>query len=238
MSPEEIALATVIVAVGASIQGVMGFGLGLIGAPLLALFEPALVPGPLLFAVLPLTILVALRERGALDLHGVRWALVGRLPGTVAGSLAVASLPHGPLAILLGLVVIAAVVMSVAGWRLRPTTGTMLTAGMASGFMGTATSIGGPPMALVYQRHSGPQLRATLALYFVIGGWLSLLMLALAGEFRGAELRAGLVLLPGVLAGFICSGWLGGVLDRGYTRTAVLAFSTAAAIALILTELL
>jgi uncharacterized protein len=234
----ELLLATAIVAAGASIQGVMGFGLGLIGAPLLALFEPELVPGPLLFAVLPLTVLVAMRERGALDLRGVRWALVGRVPGTIAGSAAVALLPHGPLAILLGTVVLAAVLLSITGWHVRPTTVTLLTAGAASGFMGTATSIGGPPMAIVYQRQTGPQLRATLALYFVIGGCLSLLMLTLAGEFRGTELRAGLVLLPGVLVGFAGSKRLARLLDRGYTRVAVLACSAAAATALILTELL
>lgn len=238
MTTEELLLATAIVAVGASIQGVMGFGLGLIGAPLLALFEPELVPGPLLFAVLPLTVLVAMRERGALDLRGVRWALVGRVPGTIAGSAAVAVLPHGPLAILLGLVVLTAVLLSISGWHVRPTTGTLLTAGAASGFMGTATSIGGPPMAIVYQRQTGPQLRSTLALYFVIGGCLSLLMLTIAGEFRGQELRAGLVLLPGVLVGFAGSKRLARLLDRGYTRMAVLGCSAAAAVALILTELL
>lgn len=238
MSLLELAAATLIVAVGAAIQGVMGFGLGLIGAPLLALFEPDLVPGPLLFSVLPLTILVAMRERGALDFRGVRWALVGRVPGTVAGSLAVAALPNGPLAIMLGVIVIVAVVMSVKGWHVRPTTATLVTAGATSGFMGTATSIGGPPMAIVYQRHTGPQLRASLALYFVLGGVFSLLMLTVAGEFRGAELRAGLVLLPGVLLGFAASARLARVLDRGHTRSAVLGFSAAAATALILTELL
>jgi uncharacterized membrane protein YfcA len=238
VSAEELALATLIVALGASIQGVLGFGLGLIGAPLLALFEPELVPGPLLFAVLPLTVLVALRERGALDIRGVRWALVGRVPGTIGGSLAVALLPHRPLAVLLGGTVLVAVGLSVSGWHVRPSTRTLLTAGAASGFMGTATSIGGPTMAILYQRHTGPQLRSTLAAYFVVGGMLSLLMLSLAGEFAGAELRRGLVLLPGVLVGFTGSRRLAVVLDRGHTRAAVLAFSAAAALALILSQLL
>jgi uncharacterized membrane protein YfcA len=233
----QLLIATVVVAVGASIQGVMGFGLGLIGAPILALLDPDLVPGPLLFAVLPLTVLVARRERGALDFHGVRWALVGRLPGTIVGSLAIAALPEGPLAVMLGGLVLVAVAISLAGWHVRPTTGTLLTAGAVSGFMGTATSIGGPPMALLYQRQSGPELRATLAAYFVVGGVISLTVLSLAGEFAGAELRAGVILLPGVLAGFAGSAALGRFIDRGHTRTAVLGFSAAASIALIVQQL-
>lgn len=237
MTLTQLVIATAVVAVGASIQGVMGFGLGLIGAPILALLDPNLVPGPLLFAVLPLTIMVARRERGALDFRGVRWALVGRLPGTVVGSLAVAALPERPLAVLLGSLVLVAVAISLAGWSVQPTTGTLLGAGLMSGFMGTATSIGGPPIALLYQRHSGPQLRATLAAYFVVGGMFSLAALSWAGEFGMTELRAGLVLLPGVLVGFLGSAALGRLIDRGYTRPAVLAFSGAAAVALIIQQL-
>jgi uncharacterized membrane protein YfcA len=233
-----LALASLVVAVGASIQGVMGFGLGLVGAPLLAMLDPDLVPGPLLFAVLPLTVLVARRERGSLDFHGVRWALVGRVPGTIVGSLAVAALPNGSLAIMLGLLVLFAVGISVAGWHVRPTTGTLLTAGAVSGFMGTATSIGGPPMALLYQRQSGPELRATLAAYFVVGGMVSLSALAWAGEFGSDELRNGAVLLPGMLAGFYGSRTLARFIDRGHTRGAVLGFSAAASVALILQQLL
>ena len=238
MTGTELLLATLVVALGASIQGTLGFGLGLVGAPVLVLLDPELVPGPLLFAVLPLTILVALRERGALDLRGVRWAIAGRIPGTILGSIAIAVLSQSALALMVGVVVLVAVVLSVAGWHLRPTARTLATAGAASGFMGTATSIGGPPMAMVYQRHTGPEMRASLAAYFMLGGAFSLTALALSGEFGTDELRRGLVLLPGVLAGYVGSGLLARFLDRGYTRPAVLAFSAVSAVALILRELL
>jgi uncharacterized membrane protein YfcA len=237
VSGGDIALATAAVAVGACVQGVVGFGLGLIAAPLLALLDPDLVPGPLLFVGVPLTVLVALRERAALDFHGIRWAIAGRVPGTIAGSVAVALLPDGPLVVLLGFVVLLAVVLSVGGWSVRPTTGTLVSAGLASGFMGTATSIGGPPMAMVYQRVTGPQLRATLAAYFVFGASFSLLTLAVAGEFGAHELELGLTLLPGVLAGFALSWLAARVLDRGYTRVAVLGCSAASALVLIGTQL-
>jgi uncharacterized membrane protein YfcA len=237
VSAAQLLLVTLVVGGGAALQAVLGFGLGLIAAPVLALVDPTLVPGPLLFVMVPLTLLVARRERGSLDLRGIRWALAGRIPGTIAGSLAVAALPERHLAILLGGVVLLAVVLSVAGWRVRPTSSTLLMAGAASGFMGTATSIGGPPMALVYQRRSGPELRATLAAYFVVGAAFSLATLSVAGEFDGAGLAQGLWLLPGVLAGYATSGHLARFLDGGHTRTAVLVASASSATVLILRHL-
>jgi hypothetical protein len=234
----EILVITLVVATGACIQSAVGFGLGLLAAPVLALYDTDLVPGPLLFVMVPLTVLVARRERSALDFHGLRWAFVGRVPGTIAGSLAVASLPEGGLAVLFGSLVLVAVALSVAGWTLHPTTGTLVTAGAASGFMGTATSIGGPPMALVYQRRSGPELRATLAAYFVVGATFSVAALAVVGEFGGRDVRLGLVLLPGMLAGYALSGRAAKVLDRGYTRAAVLGFAALSSVVLIARELL
>lgn len=238
MTIAEVALATVIVAIGACIQGTVGFGLGLVAAPLLAMLDPDFVPGPLLFVGVPLTVLVAVKERASLDFHGIRWAIAGRVPGTIAGSVAVALLPEGPLVVLLGLVVLVAVVLSIGGWHVAPTTGTLVTAGVASGFMGTATSIGGPPVAMVYQRHTGAQLRATLAAYFLFGAAFSLAALAAAGEFGGRELTMGLTLLPGVVGGFSLSWLVARALDRGYTRAAVLGFSAVSAVVLIAQELL
>jgi uncharacterized membrane protein YfcA len=238
VSVAAIVVATLVVAVGASIQGTLGFGLGLIAAPILALLDPALVPGPLLFSILPLSVLVARRERGSLDLEGVRWAIIGRIPGTVLGVGAIAVLSQSALALMVGVVVLVAVALSVAGWQVTPSARTLATAGAASGFMGTATSIGGPPIAMVYQRQAGPEMRASLAAIFLFGGLLSVGLLVASGEFWTGELRHGLLLVPGVLVGYVGSGRLAGFLDRGYTRTAVLALSAVSAAALIVRELL
>ncbi len=75
-----------VVVVGSALQGAVGFGLGLLGAPLLVFVDPSLVPGPLLAAALFLTILVAFREHAAIDFRGVSWALMGRVPGTFLGA--------------------------------------------------------------------------------------------------------------------------------------------------------
>jgi uncharacterized membrane protein YfcA len=237
VTPVDVAVVTLAVVVGACVQGSVGFGFGLIAAPVAALVDTRFVPGPLLFSGVVLAVLVALRERGALDWLGIRWAVAGRIPGTLLGAWAVAVLPEQGLVIMFASAVLAAVALSLAGWTLRPEPATLLGAGATSGFMGTVTSIGGPPMALVYQHHTGAQLRATLALFFLIGAAFSLLVLGVAGEFRAEELRLGLLLVPGMIAGFLISRVAAHYLDRGYTRVAVLAFSTAASIALLVQQL-
>jgi uncharacterized membrane protein YfcA len=100
--------------------------------------------------------------------------------------------------------------------------------------MGTLTSIGGPPMALVYQRERAARLRSTLAGFFLFGAGLALASLVAAGEVGRAELRDGVLLLPGLVLGLAVSRTLRPYVDRGWTRPAVLALCLAAAIILII----
>jgi uncharacterized membrane protein YfcA len=150
----------------------------------------------------------------------------------------VVTLPDRTLIVVFAFLVLIGVILSVIGWNVMPTPGTLFTAGATSGVMGSITSIGGPPMALVYQHRSGPELRATLALFFVFGSALSIFLLSIAGEIGRGDVRTAAALLPAMLVGYFASRWVGRWLDHGYMRPALLGFSAAASIALLLTELL
>lgn len=236
MTTFEWAVALVAVFVGACAQGSIGFGLGMLAAPVLAITDDDFIPGPLLLVAMVLTCLVALRERGGLDWRGLKWAIVGRIPGSILGTVAVVLLPDRGLIILFAVLVLIGVGLSVAGWRLRPTSTTLLSAGAMSGFMGSITSIGGPPMALVYQHRSGQELRATLAAFFVFGSTLSITLLLIAGEMHAVDFRRAGLLLPAMLLGFAVSIPLSSVLDRGYLRPVLLAFSGSTATLLLILE--
>lgn len=222
------------VAIGACIQGTLGFGLGLIAAPVLALVEKDLIPGPLLLIGVATTTTVFLRERGAVDWRGMKWAIVGRVVGTGIGAWAVVAFSKDALIVALSLSVILGVVMSVAGWNFRPTTPSLIGAGTLSGIMGTLTSIGGPPMALVYQKESAQRLRSTLAGFFLVGATLSVASLFAGGEFGWHELRLGLALIPGLVIGLGSSRKVARFLDNRYTRPAVLGFSALSSLTLLI----
>ncbi|SDP31808.1 hypothetical protein SAMN04487905_103190 [Actinopolyspora xinjiangensis] len=215
-------LAGTIVLGGAVVQGAVGFGMNLIAAPLLAIADPELVPVPLLLTASAFAILPLLRERGRADWRGVRWGLFGRVPGTALGVAALALLPNRWLAVLIGGVVLVSVLLSLVSWHPRPVPGTLFTAGLFSGVFGTAAAIGGPPIALVYQRTAGPTVRTTLSAYFALGSLLSLTALVATGQVQGEQLLAAGILFPFALLGFLLSGPLRRVLDNGRTRPALL----------------
>ncbi len=233
----ELMLAMSAVATGACLQGSLGFGLGLLAAPSLVLIDPALVPGPLLAMGVPLTMLIAWRERSSLDFASIRWAVVGRFPGSIAGSLAVAALTQRWLAVAFALSILAAVGLSTAGLSVDLNGRNLFLAGVVSGVMGTATSVGGPPIALVYQRSSGPELRASMAAFVVFGAFFSLISLTAVGEFGIIDIRRAGILIPAVLAGFALSRWTNRFLDNGYTRPAVLVFAGASAMSILVRQI-
>jgi uncharacterized membrane protein YfcA len=104
--------------------------------------------------------------------------------------------------------------------------------------MATAAGLGGPPVALVYQREPGLRLRGTLAAYFIVGTVVSLGALAWAGRFGPQEIRLSAFLVPGTVLGYLMSRPAAAYLDSGRTRTAVLAVSALSALSVIVTVLL
>ncbi|HSR14250.1 MAG TPA: sulfite exporter TauE/SafE family protein [Gemmatimonadales bacterium] len=229
--------ASVIVAVGAALQGTIGFGLALVSAPLLLLVDPRLVPGPLLCASGLLTVLMARRDWASVQGEDLTWSIGGRVAGTVAALAVLTVMSAGAVDLLFGALILLGVALSASGVHLRPAPRVLIAAGALSGFMGTLTSIGGPAIALVYQHEPGPRIRGTLSAFFVVGVVISVAGLAAIGRFGREELVLGATLLPGIVIGYLASHRTAGALDQGYIRPAVLVVSAAAAIAVILRDL-
>ncbi len=238
LTPLQIGLSWTVLCVAATLQGSIGFGLGVLGAPLLVLIAPGLVPGPLLVNALVITVLVVHRERRAVDLSGLGWALGGRALGVVAAAATLIVLPRDAISLAIGAAVLLVVAINAAGFRVRPGTRSLVVAGVLSGLTGTIASVGGPPMALLYQDAAGSRLRGTLSGYFVVGVIMSLTALAFVGRFGWGELGAGLAMIPGTLVGFFLSGHTVAVADRGSSlRAAVLTVSAASGVIVIVRQL-
>ena len=231
-------LITVVATLGATLQGSVGLGLGMFGAPILMLIDPGFIPGPLLCSALVLSLLLAHRERHSIHFPDLGWALSGRLVGVILGVLVLVSLSPDRLRLVFGVLILVAVAMSASGFHLRIGPRTLVAAGALSGLMGTTISVGGPAMALIYQHSSGSRIRGTLSAYFVVGVSMSLVGLHFVGLFGREQLILTAALLPGILLGYSVSRHTVSVLDKGYTRVAVLSVSAAAAILVILRQLL
>lgn len=130
---------------------------------------------------------------------------------------------------------LAAIALSLMKWHVLPTPRNLVTAGVLSGFMGTITSVGSPPMGLVYQNMPGPEVRATVSAFFLLGASFSVFTLALVGRFTAAQAAATLWLVPPVLLGFLASRYLVRHVDKSKrgVKTIVLAISAFAALVLL-----
>ena len=227
-----------VVTLGAAVQGSIGFGFAILSAPVLLLLDARFVPGPLLLCGFVLTLLITYREREAVDFGGLRWAVVGRVLGTVAAAALLAEVPQNLLALLFGSLVLLGVAVSASGVRVRPGVASALAAGTLSGFMGTISSIGGPPIALIYQAERGPRVRGTLSGFFLIGTAVSVTALWWIGHFGVVELVATATLLPGVLLGYVISVRTAPAIDRRGTRPFVLLLSAVAGVVVIVRALM
>ncbi|MGU3502244.1 sulfite exporter TauE/SafE family protein [Mycobacterium sp. C31M] len=218
------------------LQASIGFGMGMLAAPVVAIVDPGLVPGTLIMLATLLTLLVVLREGTAIDLGGTGWALLGRVPGTVAGALLLAAIPERALAILIAAVVLGGVVVTSLGWIPEPHRRNLVLAGATSGVLGTATSIGGPPMALVWQRSTGAQLRATMAGFFLVGSVMSIAMLAVTGAVDRHTVQMFAVLVPAAVLGYVLSRYANRILTPRRQRWTAIGASTAGALVLVVQQ--
>jgi|TARA_Y200000002_G_scaffold379246_1_gene388130 uncharacterized membrane protein YfcA len=198
----EILFAVTVIFVGSFVQSSIGFGLAIIAAPLLYFIDPLYVPAPITVCALTLSVANSAKFWKSISFAGLKYAILGRIPGTIAGGMLLLWIDQRALALWLGISVIAAVALSLSNVMLKPTSPAMFSAGFLSGFMGTSSSIGGPPMALVLQHEANDFIRANLAAFFVVSCILSLAMLATVDRFAMPHLLISLPLMPATLAGY------------------------------------
>ncbi len=230
----EILLAITIVIFGAILQGSIGFGLGPFSVPLLLLINPIFVPGPILLIALVLTILMYKREKHAVNPNEIKWAVIGRVLGTIVGAAVLTIISKAHLSLLFASVILFSLIIFVSGIELKLTNLNLIIVGTMSGFMGTTTSIGGPPMGLLYQNAKGPRIRGTLSGIFMIGTIIAIVSLIIINKFWIKEFFVALILLPGIFVGYYFSKYSLRILDKGYIRPAILAISAITSIILIL----
>ena len=223
----------VLILAGTITQGTIGFGLGTIATPIIALIRPELVPTLILLLALCISSYTLARTY-----HETSWRVIGisslaRIPGSLVGAWAIASLSPNGLSIFIGCAVLFAMTLSSLGWSPRPPTLNTLMAGVASGILGTSTSIGGPPMALIMKRFDPDRTRGTLAGTFVLGTLVSLIILAFSGQISSTQMGAAAAYLPLVIVGLIAANHLNQFIDRNLLNRIVLIVAISAALMLI-----
>ena len=206
-----------VVAAGAVVQAGLGMGFGLTAAPLLAIVAPAFVPVATLWLGGATALAGALRERRGIAWREVGLGSAGRVVGVILGVTVLVRLgAGGGFSLAFGLVIGTAVALSALGFRLAMNARNLTAMGLVSGFMGAITSVGAPPLALIYQSVPPDRARPTLAAFFVLGCLLNLVGAYGAGYGTGQDIARALFMAPAALVGTLVGQRLRGRLDASF----------------------
>lgn len=232
--PHGYLLMALLIAISAFLQGVGGVGFTLFAAPVAVMVSPELVPGPLLTLGFFVTLLTALRERRAIQWKSASCMVAGRVAGAVLAVLALGFITRQSFDVVFAILIIAAVAISISGIKLKPEPKNALVAGALSGLMGTLTSVGAPPLALVMQYSKPAVIRATIGATLAVGALVSIGLLAFAGHYHWRDLVLSLTLLPFLLLGFVFSNRVRHLVAGKLLRRGLLLFCTLSAAGLLL----
>lgn len=232
MTPAALAILSVTVVAAGFVQGTTGIGFALIVAPVAGLIEPAMLPLAVLVLMVPLNAFIGWRERSSVDWHGFRWIAVARVAATPLGLLVLTVVPKGRLGLLIGGATVLAAAVSLVTPDFHPTRGAFLGAGVATGLSETATGVGGPPLALVYQHAPAPRMRSTVAVSFLLGEIVSIALLLARGVGDARDVLDAGWLIPALLIGMALSSRAHQRIDSKRLRVLVLAFALVSGVVL------
>jgi uncharacterized membrane protein YfcA len=134
-----------------------------------------------------------------------------------------------------GISTLLAVLASVLAPSFTPGKKAFIATGLVTGITETATGIGGPPLALVYQHAPVATLRSTVALCFLVGEIISLVVLGISGALQWSHLSYAVLCLPALVLGMGLSSLVHHRLDQRRLRIGVLVFATVSGLAVMLT---
>jgi uncharacterized membrane protein YfcA len=227
-------IAICVMALGSACQAALGTGLALLVVPILALVDPGFIPGPMLLAGSVLAATTAYRDRDAIEPKGLGLALTGLAVGTMVGALVLHYAAGPGVQRLFGVMVLAAVLVSLFGRPVVASARSLILGGAAAGVMGTVVGIHGPPITLVFQNAEPKTARAMLGAFFTVAYLGAVAALALFGLFGGIELVHAVALLPGVALGLALAPVAQRVVNRAVLRVAILGLATVSGLLLVL----
>ncbi|HEX7928995.1 MAG TPA: sulfite exporter TauE/SafE family protein [bacterium] len=198
---------------GGFLRGISGFGAALGMVPLLAMVVPtqsAVVT--VVLTTLLTNIPMSYATRHEADWRTVAWISVGAAVGLLPGLWLLAHLPSNDLRRMVGVVVLAsAALLAFAQPRKDALTAPFrLAAGVVSGVLNGAVSLGGPPVVLyfLWTTATAETSRASFVAYFTVLQLAQLAALLVAGLITLDNLAWTAVVAPAMMLGTYAGSWV------------------------------
>lgn len=209
----ELAVAVAVVFFACTVFSALGFGIGIVGIPLLLLvFDPTTAIILLNVMALPVVAVIVLRNRAHLAVRGVLPIAIAGIIGALIGARALGALDIAAHGRLFGIAILALIIALTIGGMFKmpfPKPNPRI-AGPVSGFLVglfiTAIGVGGPLLVLflLSQGWSRQSIRASMALFFIFMVSALLAGYAMNGLFTPPRLTLiAVAFVPAVLAALL-----------------------------------
>jgi len=220
---------------GSAVEAATGFGSAAVALPVMEMAFPSRMPALLILLGFPLIVLMVGIERTYIDAPAVAQVSSGLIFGTVVAVPVLDLVSGRPLRLLFGFATLAALVpLTVMRSGVTRTPSRSFAAGLGSGFMGTATGMSGPPLAVVFAHEHGPTVRSTLGLVYGIGSAFSIGALLFARRIGTTDVWLAALLTIPVVIGFAAGRLLLKKVSRRFLHVAIVGVVGACAVVLFL----
>lgn len=227
-------LANFILIVASILQMATGVSIGMIIVPFLAMISYTLIPVPIAFASLTLTVMMAYQGRKHIDINNVPQVSLGMLLGIFVAIYIFKNIEFEYLGVIFGLFILVSVVISLKIKSFKLGAGINYSGGFIAGLMGAIAAVGGQILALLFQNHPLESIKSTLAFLYTIFTVAMLVFFYLFGEFSYGQMISGFYMMPGFILGFIIAPRFIHYFNPKYTKSVVLGMATFGAFMLII----
>jgi uncharacterized membrane protein YfcA len=231
-------LANFILILASVLQMATGVSIGMIIVPFLAMISYTLVPVPIVFASLTLTVMMAYQGREHIDMNNVPQVGFGMFVGILLALYFLKNIEFEYLGLVFGLLIFISVGISLKIKEFTLGKGLNYSGGFIAGLMGAMAGVGGQILALVFQNHSLASIKATLATLYTLFSIVMLGIFYLFGEFSYGQMISGIYMMPGFIIGVLIAPKFVHHFDPKYTKSVVLGMASFGALLLIVKGLL
>jgi len=230
---ETFLLANFILIVSSILQMATGVSVGMIIVPFLAMISYTLIPVPIVFASLTLTVMMAYQGREHIDTKNMPQVSFGMIIGIFAALYVLKNIQFEYLGLVFGTFILLSVFISIKVKEFTLSKKMNYSGGFIAGLMGTMAAVGGQILALLFQNHPLASIKSTLAFLYTIFSVVMLVVFYLFGEFSYSQVISGFYMMPGFIIGFFAAPMFAKYFNPKYSKAVVLAMATFGAFILI-----
>jgi uncharacterized membrane protein YfcA len=217
---------------------ITGVSVGMIIVPILAYISYDLVPTPIIFASLILTLFMAYKYKKDIEYSITSSISIGMLLGIFLALVLFTQITTNFIGVVFGVMILLSVVMSIKFPKFELNIRNGFLAGIIAGTMGAVSAVGGQILALLMQNKSVATIKATLAFLYSLFSITMLVIFYYFGQFSLKHALIGLYMMPGFLIGFLIGPYFIKFLNPKIVKPLILILATFGAILLIIKSLL